>query len=204
MSEINDRLEILIGKLVDGEISPGERRVLDRELETDRRARELLEQLRDLRQQSCRAVAAEVSGGASADAIFERAWQQQQIRKFEIRNWSGAITRRVFRIDGRLRFAIGLAAGLILGLAIHFVAVRGSQAPVQPPGPSQLVAREIPRGIGEQAAMPRMASQEVSPPVNRQVDWFVFTSPTGEQWLVEGVREGLVKTADYRGKPRPM
>jgi len=40
--------------------------------------------------------------------------------------------------------------------------------------------------------------------VSGEVDWYVFTSPSGEQWLVEGVREGLVKTADYRGKPRPM
>jgi anti-sigma factor RsiW len=194
MNEINDRLEILIGRLVDGEISPSERRILERELETNSQARELLEQLRDLRQQSCRAVAAEVSGGASADAIFERAWQQNAKSSY----------RRVFRIDGRLRFAIGLAAGLIFGLALHFVAVWGSRAPMQAPGQSQLVASETPREIGGQTMAPQMVKQEVSPPVTRQVDWFVFTSPTGEQWLVEGVREGLVKTADYRGKPRPM
>jgi anti-sigma factor RsiW len=194
MNESNDRLEILIGRLVDGEISPGERRILERELETNGPARELLAQLRDLRQQSCHAVAAEVSGGASADLIFERAWQQNAKSSY----------RRVFRIDGRIRFAVGLAAGLILGLVLHFVAVRGSNAPAQPPGQSRLVATEALREVGEQTAPVQMARQEVSPPVTRQVDWFVFTSPTGEQWLVEGVREGQVKTAEYRGKPRPM
>lgn len=193
MNESNDKLEILIGRLVDGEISPSERRILERELETNGQARELLEQLRDLRQQSCRAISAEVSGGASADAIFERAWQQNAKSSY----------RRVFRIDGRLRFAIGLAAGLILGLALHFVAVWG-RAPVQAPGQSQSVARQTPREIGGQTTAAQMVKQEVSQPVTRQVDWFVFTSPTGEQWLVEGVREGLVKTAEYHGKPRPM
>ena len=130
MNEINDTLEILIGRLVDGEISPSERRILERELETNSQARELLVQLRDLRQQSCRVVAAEVSGGASADAIFERAWQQNAKSSY----------RRVFRIDGRLRFAIGLAAGLVLGLALHFVAVWGSKTQVQTPGQPQLAA----------------------------------------------------------------
>jgi anti-sigma factor RsiW len=80
---------------VDGEISPGERRVLERELEANSQARELLEQLRSLRQQSCEAVAAEVSGGASADQIFERAWQRHAKPSY----------RRIFRMDTRLRFA---------------------------------------------------------------------------------------------------
>jgi len=193
MNETNDWLEILIGKLVDGEISPAERKLLDRELETNCQARELLEQLRSLRQQSCQAVAAEVSGGASAEEAFERAWQQN----------SKSTYRRVLRFDGRMRFAMGLAAGLILGLGLHFAAVWGAKAPVQSSGTGEVVAREsapadmTPGGI-------RRVNVGGSHPVTGEVDWYVYTSPSGEQYLVEGVREGLVKTADYRGKPRPM
>lgn len=193
MNEINDRLEILIGRLVDGEISPGERQILERELEVNGQAREFLEQLRSLRQYSQQVVAAEVSGGASADQIFERAWQQNAKSSY----------RRVLRIDGRLRFAVGLAAGLILGLALHFVPIWGSKAPMQIPEQAP-IARDMTPATGGPVLVKDSTSREVSRPLNREVDWYVFTSPTGEQWLVEGVREGLVKTADYRGKPRPM
>jgi len=192
MNETNDRLEILIGKLVDGEISPPERKLLERELETNSQARELLEQLRSLRQQSCQAVAAEVSGGASADEVFERAWQQN----------SKSTYRRILQFDGRMRFAIGLAAGLILGLGLHFAAVWGSKAPVQGP-----VAREVataPAPVERGSGGVQRVNVGGSHPVTGEVDWYVYTSPSGEQYLVEGVREGLVKTADYRGKPRPM
>ncbi len=193
MNEINDRLEILIGKLVDGEISPSERQILERELEGNGQAKELLEQLRNLRQYGRQAVAAEVSGGASADQIFERAWQQ---------NAKGSY-RRVFRIDGRLRFAVGLAAGLILGLALHFVPIWGSRTPIIT-DQHVPIARDDTPAMGGPVLVKDAISREVSRPVNREVDWYVFTGPNGEQWLVEGVREGLVKTADYRGKPRPM
>ena len=195
MNETNDWLEILIGKLVDGEISPPERKLLDRELETNSQARELLEQWRSLHQASCQAVAAEVSGGASAEEVFERAWQQS----------SRSTYRRVLRFDGRMRFAIGLAAGLILGLGLHFAAVWSSKAPVQGP-----VAKDTEVVTTVRAPVDRVSGgiQRVnvggSHPVTGEVDWYVYTSPSGEQYLVEGVREGLVRTADYRGKPRPM
>jgi anti-sigma factor RsiW len=193
MNEINDRLEILIGRLIDGEISPGERLILEREIAANGPAKELLEQLRSLREKGCQAVAAEVSGGASADQIFERAWQQSRKSSY----------RRIVRIDGYLRFAVGLAAGLILGLALHFVMVSGAKAPIQTAGPVQ-IAKAAPRPMDVQAAAPQLVGHNVSRPTTGEVDYYVFTSPTGEQWLVEGVREGMVKTADYRGKLRPM
>ncbi len=191
MNEINDRLEILIGRLVDGEISPGERQILERELDANSQAKELLEQLRSLRRYSQQAVAAEVSGGASADQIFERAWQQ-----------SAKSTQRIFRINGHLRFAVGLAAGLILGLALHFVPIwGGSETPMQVPG-EPLVAKGPSDVVGTPVSVvPRQGGPR---PTAGEVDWYVLTGPSGEKWLVEGVREGLVKTADYRGKPRPM
>jgi anti-sigma factor RsiW len=193
MNETNDWLEILIGKLVDGEISPAERKILERELDTNTQARELLEQLRSLRQYSCQAVAAEVSGGASADQVFDRAWQEHTRSSY----------RQIFRINGRLRFAAGLAAGLILGLALHFVAVWGdSGAPIPAPRDRQVAVGSTGETGGQMVSS--VAGRQAPRPLTREVDWYVFTGPNGEQWLVEGVREGLVKTADYRGAPRPM
>jgi len=193
MNETNDRLEILIGKLVDGEISPPERKLLDRELETNSQARELLEQWRSLHQASCQAVAAEVSGGASAEEVFERAWQQS----------SRSTYRRVLRFDGRMRFAMGLAAGLILGLSLHFAAVWGSKAPAQGPERTREVA-SAPAPVDRAPGGIQRVNAGGSHPVTGEVDWYVYTSPSGEQYLVEGVRGGLARTADYRGKPRPM
>ncbi len=193
MNEINDRLEILIGRLIDGELLPGERQILEREIAANGQAKELLEQLRSLRESSCQAVAAEVSGGASADQVFERAWQQSTKSSY----------RRIIRIGGHWRFAVGLAAGLILGLALHFVAVSGTQAPTQAVGPVP-VATDTSRPVDVRPAGPQLAGYGTSHPTTGEVDYYVFTSPTGEQWLVQGVREGLVKTADYRTKLRPM
>jgi anti-sigma factor RsiW len=192
MNETNDRLEILIGKLVDGEISPPERKLLERELESNSQARELLEQLRSLHQASCQTVAAEVSGGASADEVFERAWQQNTKSTY----------RRVLRFDGRMRFAMGLAAGLILGLSLHFAAVWGSKTPMQLTGQREVAKEPATVGVGPAGVQP--ASVGGSHPVTGEVDWYVYTSPSGEQYLVEGVRDGLARTADYRGKLRPM
>ena len=123
MSITNDKLEILIGKFLDGEISPGEQRVLDDALQRDERARELLDQLRTLRECSREMIVSEVlDAGAEADDVLERAWQRNKKR-----SW-----RRIVIADGHLRFAAGLAAGLILGLLLHFIWVWQAGASTAP------------------------------------------------------------------------
>ncbi len=34
--------------------------------------------------------------------------------------------------------------------------------------------------------------------IQRVVDWYVYTDRDGNQWLIEGAREGMVKPAVYR------
>ena len=106
-----EMLEILIGKYLDGEITPSEQQILQKELERNPQAKELLEQMQDLHERSCEAVASEINGsGKEAGEIFNHAWQRQAANPL----------RRVLKINGRLRFAAGLAAGLIIGLMLHF------------------------------------------------------------------------------------
>ncbi len=184
MSATDDRLEVLIGKLLDGEISPGEQRLLDRQLEQDGRARELLDQMRVLHECSCRVVAQEVrSGGADPQDVFERAWRQSK----------GAAWRRVIRIDGLPRFAAGLAAGFVLGLILHFVPVGGSKPPAE--GTTQRTIADA----GSQNRVLPMRAQPDSPRVTREVEWYGFTDQAGNRWLVEGFREGVAKPVSYRG-----
>ena len=184
MSATDDKLEILIGRLLDGEISPAEQRWLDDELQRNEEARELLEQLRTLNACSREAVAAEVDESTgSPEEILQRAWQQH-----ERPAW-----RRLVRVDGRLRFAAGLAAGFVLGLILHFVLVWGEPSVN---GPTDRVAR--PEGLPTVESL--TPNRTTYPrPVMRNVDWVGFTDQTGNQWLVEGIREGSVQPAAYYG-----
>ena len=202
MSIADDKLEILMGKLLDGAISPAEQRLLESELEHNAQARELLEQLRTLHECGREAVAGEVfRAGADPEVVFSRAWQQHK-KSF----W-----RRTARADGHLhggprallaalgesRFAVGLAAGLILGLGLHFVLVWGARtSPLEAVRP---VARNMGVGTDEWdrarlAAGPREAGE-----ITRNVDWYGFTDEAGNRWLVQGVREGAVRPAAYYG-----
>ncbi|MEN6425433.1 MAG: hypothetical protein ABFE13_08725 [Phycisphaerales bacterium] len=184
MSATDDKLEVLIGKLLDGEISPAEQRLLDRELEQDSRARTLLEQMRMLHECSGQVVAREVrSGGADPQEVFERAWRQSK----------GSTWRGVVRIGGLPRFATGLAAGFFLGLVLHLVLVGGlkprENIPIDP-----TIA-----DAGNQNRVWPVLERPDSPQITREVEWYGFTDQAGNQWLVEGLREGVAKPVSYRG-----
>jgi len=190
MSESDIRLEILIGKQLDGEISPGEQKVLERELAADSQARELFEQLRQLHQCSQEAVASEVvEAGAGAEEIFERAWRKD----------AGFSWRRVLRIDGRMRFAVGVAAGFVLGLALHFVLASGAKSPAEPARPPA-IAKSIPSELDRPAGVIPVVDRQVPRQVTREVDWYVFTDQSGNPWLIEGLREGMAKPVSFRGE----
>jgi anti-sigma factor RsiW len=62
MKKIDGKLEILIGRFLDGEISPAEQKVLENELEHNAQARELLEQMQLLTECSREVMASEVVG----------------------------------------------------------------------------------------------------------------------------------------------
>lgn len=222
MSDTLDKLEIQIGKFLDGELSLPERSLLETELQRDRRAQELFEQMRLLHECSCGVVTHEVLGrGADPAEIFERAWQQNK-RSFWRRIARGGLERDGSRggsyVDRHLRFAVGVAAGLLLGLTLHFVSLSHSRTPST--NPSQpLVAVDVPSGPSRPIEMgPQMghasgpasgnngfgaAMVPVRAPgdlrqIQRVVDWYVYTDQDGNQWLIEGTREGMVKPAVYR------
>lgn len=182
-------LEILIGKYLDGEITPSEQQILQKQLDSDPRAKELLEQLRILHERSCEAVASEIMGrGKEAEEIIEQAWQRQAANPL----------RRVLRMDGRLRFAVGLAAGLVIGLLLHFVPPFVSTTE-KPPVPANVLAKNT----NNQADMGQLTNSQTPTDTAenslRNVDWYSFTDKQGNQWLIEGLREDTVRPAAYYG-----
>lgn len=202
MSIADDRLEILMGKLLDGEISPAEQRLLDSELEHNAQAQDLLEQLRTLHECGRNAVAGAVlRQGADPEVVFSRAWQQH--RKSFWRRIVGAEghlhggPRAWFLALGEPRFAIGLAAGLILGLGLHLVLVWGAR----PSAAETLrpVARNMNVGTDERDRTQLAAGPDEAGQITRNVDWYGFTDQDGNRWLVQGVREGAVRPVAYRG-----
>jgi hypothetical protein len=179
-----DMLEIMIGKYLDGQITPGEQRALEAELDSNFEAKELMIQLQGLHHQSRELIASEVlDSGKSADEIFERAWQQHKKRP----------SFGIIKLSSSLRFAAGIAAGLVIGLVLHFTVLTKQSTPSDiQTGP--IIVEKIPENE------PNKNEQNLQSPQNviRNVDWYTFTDKNGDQWLIEGLRENTVKTASFQ------
>ena len=181
-----EMLEIMIGKCLDGEITPSEQRLLEAELDRDPQAKELLAQLQEMHERCGEAVASELLGrGRTPEDIFEQAWRR-----------SKRPLRSMAKMRGHVRFAAGLAAGLVMGLALHFVLPIVS-APGGDPAGERIVAQDIESDVNAgQPAFPGPAD-DLAGDVILNVDWYNFTDKQGNKWLVEGLREDMVKPAAY-------
>ncbi len=181
MNMTQKTLEILIGKYLDGQITPNEQHLLETTLEEDSQAKELFEQLQDLHQRTRQAVASEVlERGKAPDEIFEQAWRQTKHS-----------THRVIKTGVYLSFAAGVAAGLIIGIALHFTLLARSTPQSSDAPPNAIMTSDV------QRPPLLMTPPEGTENVIRNVDWFSFTDETGDQWLVEGLRESIVRPAVY-------
>ena len=183
-------LEILIGKYLDGEITPSEQQILEAQLNKDPQSEMLLRQFQNLHERSSEVVASELLGqGKTPEEIVTLAYQRQSKNPFS----------KIAAYRGYIRFVTGVAAGLILGLTLHFVLpaastisnemntqVASSQNTNNQPN---LVGRRFPQ-------YPTNSTRNVV----RNVDWYNFTDENGNQWLVEGLRENIVRPAVFNGQ----
>lgn len=180
-----DMLEIMIGKYLDGQITPNEKRLLEAELDNNLQSRELFEQLQDLHQRTREVIVTEVlRRGKDVKDIFEKAWGQQSSPLSYIR-----------RMSGQMRFITGVAAGLVIGLTLHFVLRTDSTQPVNPT-PTKVVVQSP--GLPDSGGVPLPLQSGNMQNVNRNVEWYTFTDENGNQWLVEGLRQNTVKTAAFQ------
>lgn len=182
-----EMIEILIGKYLDSEITPSEQQLLDVELEQNSQARELLRQLQDLHEFSSEVMASEITEcGSTTEDIFERAWQRQ----------SQSSLRSIIKLGAYFRFAAGVAAGLIIGLALHFVLPSVSQPQDSPVAPEVFVQKINNQSDINKPDLPKLVTNPTDN-VFRNVDWYNFTDKEGNQWLIEGLRENTVRPAAY-------
>ena len=183
-------LEILIGKYLDGEITPSEQQILEAQLDKDPKAEELLRQFQDLHERSSEVVASELLGQEKTpEEIFELAYQRQSKNPFS----------KIVAYRGFIRFATGVAAGLILGLALHFVLPAAStyQSGLTPP---KTFVQDNNNQLNPPVRRRPQYLTDSSGDVTRNVDWYNFTDENGNQWLVEGLRENIVRPAVYDGQ----
>ena len=88
-----------------------------------------------------------------------------------------------------LRFATGLAAGLAIGLGVHFSLTR-PEAGINTYPTNIVNNRADPTAIQNPAVQFRGFNR---PPVIHNVDWYYMTNDTGDKWLIEGHRDGLAR-----------
>jgi hypothetical protein len=186
-----EMFEVLIGKYLDGEITPSEQRLLEAKLNTDPKASELLEQFQDLHDQSSEVLAVELlEKGKSPQDIFENAFQQSKHKRHHIT-----------KLSGWVRFATGVAAGLIFGIALHSNLLQNTSSErivTNPADPTSGAANYVKKINEEILFGPSHTNTQPSGVPVRNVDWYRFTDENGNQWIVEGVRENFARPAMYQ------
>jgi len=180
-----EMLEILIGKHIDAEITPAEQRMLDDELERNAVARATFEQFKRLHDEAKEAVASVLAGGPAAEEVIERALRR--VRPV-------SVLRAVFGA-GSLRFAAGLAAGLMIGVGVHMASLSARGGDVVAPG------QDAGGGVAAMQSGPGALVSEVlnatGTAPSGKVDWYNFTDSAGAQWVVERYRQDMVRPAVY-------
>ncbi|MBN2181084.1 MAG: hypothetical protein JW715_04160 [Sedimentisphaerales bacterium] len=185
-----EMLEILIGKYLDGEITPSEQQILEAELNRNPQAEELLRQFQDLHERSCEVVTSELlSRGKNPEEIFELAYRRQSRNPF----------RKIAGYRGYFRFVAGVAAGLIIGLAMHFVLPSFATTGNLREG-GDVIARDPGERENPTTRIPPEIMRASAGNVVRNVDLYTYTDDKGNQWLVEGLRENVVRPAVYDGR----
>jgi hypothetical protein len=187
MNTNEETLEIMIGKYLDGEITTSEQRVLEAELNRNPQAERMLRQYQDLHERSNEAVTVEILGrGKSAEEIFEQAFQQRSKNSLQ----------RIIRFNRYLPLAAAAAGGFLLGLAAHFIfaCVDTNQMIMEQP---KTVVQDTSSQMNEDWLNYTLSADDSADNIDRNIDWYNFTDQQGNQWLVEGVRENIVRPAAY-------
>lgn len=183
--------ELLIGKFLDSEITPAEKRLLDEELKQNPQARQLLQELQQLHQQAQQVFMRKIAEqGQPAEQIIRQALKKQPLSR-----------QRRMLASPWLHLAVNVAAGFVLGFGVyHFFAhsntpetIPAPQAPQSPVVQANPALKEIHRVAEDLRARP------LSPGKTGRVDYYLYPDPSGSEWLIEAYPDTGVETASYHG-----
>lgn len=172
----NSTVEILINKFIDKQISPDEEGMLRKILAEDKEAQQLFTELQNLDSKASEILKAKASKGRSFDDIFADAYR-------ESRNMPGTRSK----IFTRANFAAGLAAGLIIGLSLQITSqiTKDNTTPQKPFASDSTKYDSIRPALYDNRG------------TIQNVDYYHLTDDRGNQWLIEGYRQDIVKPAVY-------
>jgi anti-sigma factor RsiW len=200
MSLTEDKFEILIGKCLDGQATPMERHLFEKEMNQNPRAKEMFEHWQTLNEWG-RGLAVDTLAeqGACPEEVFEQAWRRSR----------GVLWFRLARSQRHMRFAVGVAAGFLLGVLLHFVWMTGTtNQNVSPRTVAQntVVQTEGGRKVVNPDVIAASASDRetlAGRSESRNVNSYIITDAAGNRYLVQqGVQqqrlqEGNIRRAAY-------
>ncbi|KPK77116.1 MAG: hypothetical protein AMJ79_04350 [Phycisphaerae bacterium SM23_30] len=189
--------ELLIGKFLDGEITPAEQRLLDAEIQKNPRTKQLLDELQQIHELTEQVIGVELHDrGSSAEEIFHQAAEQtplpRQHRRFKLTWWQQA--------------AASAAAALLVGLSVYVAISQNETGPleVRQDENRQDLAQITPGGNPDLINVnpdPRNFYNEPLRPAgyDQWSDFYFFQGPDGAQWLIERPTRNQLRRAIYDG-----
>ncbi|MFC1780654.1 hypothetical protein ACFLZ8_00130 [Planctomycetota bacterium] len=188
MSMSKQMFEILVGKYLDGEITPSEQRILESHLNKEPESEKLLRRLYDLHEGCGDLVSSKLlRQGKRPEEIFEMAWQKSTKKPL-----------KRFKIGGYIKFMGGVAAGLLLGLSLHFALSDTSSTIQSEPAIEVAAVNQAINDIESARPDDSQLIPQIRNNITNNVDLYTFTDEQGNQWLLEGYRQNVVKPAIYR------
>jgi len=173
----NDRLEILMGKFVDGEIEPSEQRLLESQLAADAQNRRLFEEFKTLHTLAQAQIAPLADAGRPFETVFAAAWKKSRRGQH----------RLVKTPVGLGRFVAGMAAGLLLAALVQ-VSMQSFQ-PQETAAPAGSSVQLAARPSGPDRILTSTAENPSASVKN--VDYYYYTDENGQRWMIEGFRETM-------------
>ena len=167
-----EKLEILISKYIDSEITADEQIELEAELKQNGEAQELLGEMLHMHEMTSEAFLIEAGQSKSFEEIYSSAQEQTKPKNIKL-SW--------------LKFSSGLAAGLFVGLFLQF----GSsiqQQPANSPAAAN-ISGQTTRHL--QNAIPVQQLIRQTDPVIRNVDVYHYTDQYGNQYILTGYRDNV-------------
>ncbi len=190
-----EMLEILIGKFLDSEITPAEQKLLDAELQSNPKAKNIFRQWQQLHEQTEQALTAEVlENGQSPQEIFRRA-----VTIHERNRW-----KRRLRPSRWLPTVGALAAGLMLGIGLFSLMTDNASDHRTTPTRDEpkMVMREKqtspdPTTTAEESG-PKLVEMMEPTPRNRPMEYYFCTDSDGVRYVVETPTDHNVSWVSYQ------